>query len=191
MVAVGVATGTISSSCASNDQCEQGRYCSVGGRGRCHYCGSDVPLPQQTDPATGGTLNWAEAENNAGFNATLVAETCADPADRRGTQGDGVEWTFPREAVQSWCERCVFNDGRVDELTNIQFAQANIAAMGPFDWVALVLCSVVVALTIGGELKVIYMYPLALADYSIVVVRGLRLTLTQASCSCLPSACRT
>jgi hypothetical protein len=53
-----------------------------------------------------------------------------------------------------WCEACVLNDGRVDELTVASHAQANVAAMGPFDWVALVFATVVVALTINGELKV-------------------------------------
>jgi hypothetical protein len=42
----------------------------------------------------------------------------------------------------------------VDELTGVSLAQANVAAMGPFDWVALVFATVVVALTINGELKV-------------------------------------
>ena len=48
----------------------------------------------------------------------------------------------------------MFNDGRVDELTGNSLAQANVAAMGPFDWVALIFATVVVALTINGELKV-------------------------------------
>ena len=61
---------------------------------------------------------------------------------------------YPRASVQSWCERCVFNDGRVDELTIASLVEGNIAAMGLFDWVALVLSTVVVALSIGGELKV-------------------------------------
>jgi hypothetical protein len=42
----------------------------------------------------------------------------------------------------------------VDELTSPSLAQANVAAMGPFDWVALVFATIVVALTINGELKV-------------------------------------
>jgi hypothetical protein len=42
----------------------------------------------------------------------------------------------------------------VDELTGVSLAQANVATMGPFDWVALVFATVVVALTINGELKV-------------------------------------
>ena len=102
-------------------------------------------LPQQTDPATGGTLNWAVAPDYVGFNLTLVAEVCAAPTDRLG---------IPRASVVSWCETCVYNDGQVDELTEFSFAQANVAAMGPFDWVALVFATVVVALTINGELKV-------------------------------------
>jgi hypothetical protein len=148
MVAVGVFAGTVEPSCATSDQCAQkGTYCTVGGIDRCTYCGEDTPLPQQTDPATGGTLNRANAPDYAGFNLTLVAEVCAAPIDN------------DRSPVMStntvrWCEACVLNDGRVDELTVASHAQANVAAMGPFDWVALVFATVVVALTINGELKV-------------------------------------
>ena len=155
MVAVGVYAGTFLPACASSDQCAQkGTWCEVGRRDRCVYCGGDVPLPPQTDPATGGTLNVPHASDYAGFNLTLVAEVCAAPTDRLGLNENGLEIAFTRAAVVSWCETCVFNDGRVDELTGSSLTQANVAAMGPFDWVALVFATVVVALTINGELKV-------------------------------------
>ena len=156
MVAAGVFTGTANPACASSDQCAQkGTYCLVGGGiDRCVYCGGDVPLPRQTDPATGGTLNEAAAPDYAGFNLTLVAEVCAAPTDRLGVDGGGIEKSFTRAAVVSYCETCVFNDGKVDELRAVSLAQANVEAMGPFDWVALVFATVVVALTINGELKV-------------------------------------
>jgi len=154
MVAMAVLAGTAAPACASSDQCAQkGTWCWVGGLDRCDYCGGAVPLPQQADPATGGTLNWAAAPDYAGFNLTLVAEVCAAPTDRLGINGE-LELLFPHAAVVSWCETCVFNDGRVDELTAPGLAQANVAAMGPFDWVALVFATIVVALTINGELKV-------------------------------------
>ena len=126
----------------------------VGGNDRCGWCGGRVPLPRQTDPATGGTLNWAVAPDYVGFNLTLVAEVCAAPTDRLGIGESKNERPFPRASVVSWCETCVFNDGQVDELTLVSLAQANVAAMGPFDWVALIFATVVVALTINGELKV-------------------------------------
>eukprot|EP01047_Picozoa_sp_COSAG01_P015683 COSAG01_NODE_789_length_13572_cov_322.875158_2_plen_313_part_00 len=155
MAVMGVLWGTINPACASSDQCAQkGMYCKVGRVNRCEYCGGGAPLLRQTDPATGGTLNWAPAPDYAGFNLTLVAEVCAAPTDRLGTDGFGAEVPFPRASVFSWCETCVFNDGQVDELTGHSLAQANVAAMGPFDWVALVFATVVVALTINGELKV-------------------------------------
>jgi hypothetical protein len=151
MVAAGVVAGTGNPSCASSDQCERkGMFCGVGvgGSDRCLYCGNSVPLSPQTDPATGGTLNDARATDHVGFNTTQVAEICA-----------GANPSNPifntRAGVDSWCQTCVHAiDGRVDELTATILAQANVSAMGPFDWVALVLASVVVALQIGGELKV-------------------------------------
>eukprot|EP01043_Picozoa_sp_COSAG02_P040537 COSAG02_NODE_3290_length_6997_cov_20.105973_2_plen_302_part_00 len=158
MVAIGVVVGTILPVCASSDQCAQkGTYCRVlpaGRQDRCVYCGDVVPLPRQIDPATGGTLNWAYAPDYASFNLPLVAEVCAAPTDRLGINGFGNQISFPRASVVSYCETCVFNDGRVDDLTSMSLAQANVAAMGPFDWVALVFATVVVALTINGELKV-------------------------------------
>jgi hypothetical protein len=47
----------------------------------CHYCGypDGPPLPPQTDPTTGSTLNDAYAPDFAGYNLTAVAELCADP----------------------------------------------------------------------------------------------------------------
>ena len=66
----------------------------------------------------------------------------------------GNELAFTRAGIVSWCETCVYNDGRVDELTVTSLKQANVAAMGPFDWIALVFATVVVALAINGELKV-------------------------------------
>ena len=154
MVAMGVALGTAFPACASSDQCaEKGTWCEVGGIDRCVYCG-DAPLPPQADPATGGTLNWADAPDYAGFNLTLVAEVCAAPTDRLGMDGLGSEISFPRAGVVSYCETCVFNDGQVDELTAASLTQANVAVMGPFDWFALVFATVVVALTTNGELKV-------------------------------------
>ena len=152
MVVMGVLVGTLLPACASSDQCEQkGTYCTVDFRNRCEFCGERVPLPEQTDPASGGTLNNAMQRNYAGFNLTLVAEACAAPTDRFGRE---TWYLFPRAAVVSWCETCVFNDGQVDELTVPILGQANVAAMGSFDWVALFFATIVVALSICGELKV-------------------------------------
>jgi hypothetical protein len=91
----------------------------------------------------------------AGFNTTLAAQVCAEPTSGVGVDGAGNEFEFTLAAVKTWCEACVHAiDGQVDDLTAVRLAQANVAAMGPFDWVCLVLATVVVALTIGGELKV-------------------------------------
>eukprot|EP01052_Picozoa_sp_SAG31_P031189 SAG31_NODE_3279_length_4470_cov_48.789293_5_plen_342_part_00 len=176
MVTVGMWLGTAAPACGSNDQCGQtGTYCQVrpqamssalSATGRCQYCGVDVPLPQEVDPATGGTLNWVMAPDFAGFNNTLIVEACAAPIDRRGTAAMGNVVIFPRAAVVSWCEACVHPiDGQVDELSEARLAAANVKAMGLFDWVALVLATVVVALTIGGELKVRQSEPSEIDDH--------------------------
>ena len=150
-------SGTLYPACASSDQCSQkGTYCQVGDVGRCNHCGQRAPLPVQTDPTTGGKLNDAFAADYVGFNTTLVVDICADPTDRLGkANGLGERFVWSKATVQSWCEACVHAiDGQVDDLTVASQSQANANAKGPFDWVALILATVVVSLTIAGELKV-------------------------------------
>jgi hypothetical protein len=80
MVVHAVLIGTAWPVCGTSDQCHQvGTFCAVGQGDRCTYCGDTTPLPDQTDLATGGTLNDPEALDFAGFNHTAVAELCADP----------------------------------------------------------------------------------------------------------------
>jgi hypothetical protein len=151
-VAVGVVMGTVSPSCISSDQCAAGTFCAVGGAQRCWYCGENAPLPAQIDPATGGTLNDAYATNFASYNLTGVAEVCADPSlsvmqVSLGTHQDTADAT-------SWCEACVRNDGTVDPLTPTAHIADNVAAMGLFDWAALLFATLVAALAVVGELKV-------------------------------------
>lgn len=143
MVVVGVFTGTVLPSCARSDQCDRkGTFCSVDVGGRCWYCGSDAPLPAQADRATGGRLNEVHALDYAGFNTTLVTEVCASPVEQRVTNGVGDEVIRPDTFVQSWCDACVHAiDGHVDDLSIPILIQANVAAMGLFDWVTLVLAS--------------------------------------------------
>eukprot|EP01043_Picozoa_sp_COSAG02_P060412 COSAG02_NODE_7889_length_2803_cov_28.147189_3_plen_312_part_00 len=149
MVAVGMLVGSNARSCHTSDDCEtKGMYC-VDLVDRCVYCGEDTPLPLQTDPATGGTLNWVYATDYIGFNTSLVVEVCANPTERLGTQS-----RFTAAMVARWCETCMLNDGRVDDLTVLSHTKSITDAMGPFDWIALILSTVVVALTVGGELKV-------------------------------------
>jgi hypothetical protein len=99
MAVMGVAYGTIRPACVSSDQCHQaGMYCVVGARDRCDYCGSNNGLlPLQTDPATGGALNDAEAADFAGYNLTAVAEICADPSMYTG------DW-HTASSIVSWCK---------------------------------------------------------------------------------------
>jgi hypothetical protein len=110
MVVIAVFSG-ISPACGSSDQCPQaGMYCDVGAKDRCTFCGEDAPLPPQTDPATGGTLNNPYAPAFAGFNLTAVAELCTDPGLYKG------DWVTSRDCntassichtastIVSWCK---------------------------------------------------------------------------------------
>jgi hypothetical protein len=159
MVAIALLAGVALPSCESSDQCQQkGTYCGHGLSSRCGYCGQQTPLPLQTDPTTGGTLNNADSTipDFVGFNVTLVAEVCSNPTERVGwnAYGSGQEMPFTRAAVASWCEGCVsVIDMAVDPLTQGTLIAANVAAMGPFDWVALFFAIFVVALTVVGELR--------------------------------------
>jgi hypothetical protein len=99
MVVGGVLAGTFAPACGSNDQCHQaGMYCMVGLLDRCQYCGERSLLPAQTDPATGGTLNHAEAPDFVGFNLTALAEICADPSLYTGDLG------HTPSSIVSWCK---------------------------------------------------------------------------------------
>lgn len=168
MVAVGMAVGTYNPSCVNSDQCQQkGTFCLMRGDGsvdRCDYCGNEVPLPRQADPKTGGTLNYPRANEKgfppfSGYNATLVAEVCANPSDRQNADGE----FYPQAGVASWCETCVSAiDMAVDPITGNGHTAANVAAMGPFDWIALYLATFVVALTVVGELKDIKLVTIAI-----------------------------
>jgi hypothetical protein len=178
-VAAGLFIGTRRPSCESSDQCAQkGTWCAVGDGDRCQFCGNLVPLPLQTDRATGGTLNQPEYEDFAGFNATLVEEVCADPTDYDGRPDWATSATFPK-LVKSWCETCVSPiDIRVDPLTIDSLLAANVAAMGSFDWVALVLATFIVALTVVGELKDIELVSLAIRHAGEKLSPGMRFALT-------------
>ena len=96
-------------SCETSNQCERGRWCSVGVQasgGRCQPCGDDLPLPKQTDSARGYTYNKpAPSEADfAGYNLTLVMQTCAEPTQATvGIFGVGEVTLFSPEAVTSWC----------------------------------------------------------------------------------------
>lgn len=184
IVAVAVWLGAALPACSTSDQCREGMYCNVGQMNRCVFCGTDVPLPEQSDPATGGALNWPYSSdgvslnpNFVGYNTTLVAEVCAEPTNRLGlgglmasTRGDEA-MIMPESAVVSWCETCVRPldsnlrpqiSGTVDPLTGAHLVAANVAAMGYFDRFTLIFASAVVALEVIGELRDITICTLAI-----------------------------
>eukprot|EP01043_Picozoa_sp_COSAG02_P003038 COSAG02_NODE_72_length_41961_cov_13.243658_14_plen_209_part_00 len=102
---VGMLSGTAQPACASSDQCEAGRFCSIGNRDRCGYCGDNAPMPMQIDFRTGAAYNVIGCQGAgdkatqgigfcgpngkyndvpgvfyAGFNLTGVADMCRDPS---------------------------------------------------------------------------------------------------------------
>ena len=171
---VGVLTGTYSPSCKSVDQCEQGRYCMLGVRDRCSTCAEITPLPEQWDDQ--GVLNIGYQDSDGltptpehvRWNLTLVAEVCAAPSARTGTNTGGVLASLTKASVAAWCTRCVTGLStdtlavvHVDDSTIATVSNLNLAAIGLFDQLALLLSAFVVACTIVGELKDVYICRLA------------------------------
>jgi hypothetical protein len=158
VVATGVLHGTFEPSCSTSDQCRLGSFCEISENHRCKFCGKECPLPEQVN-ADGTTLNNYRADRFVGYNLTAVKEVCADPsavADEYAfsVNSRGTPYTERMATTISWCETCVHSvDGTVNPTTEESFIANNVAGMGPFDWVALVFASFVVALTVAGELR--------------------------------------
>ena len=174
--------GTFVPACTSNFQCYvEGTYCTGPDtpvdQNRCMYCGGEEPsdaphgiaetgggpwmIAIQTDPD--GTRWNRGVDTFAGYNMTAVKEYCTHPTEC------GI-------ACQNWCDGClrtpdprafwdaeagdqIFDRSSVDAVEVIDFVQYedlsnnNIKAMGPFDWLALLLCSMLVGLKIVSEIK--------------------------------------
>eukprot|EP01043_Picozoa_sp_COSAG02_P036645 COSAG02_NODE_2698_length_8208_cov_10.377482_3_plen_207_part_00 len=142
------------------------------------FCGVDTPLPRQVAPS-GAKLNWAIDEDFAGFNRSLVAETCAEPyLERLGLSGLGVVRSYPPGAVVSWCETCKRNDESIDPTSGPAIRSANVAAMGRYDWIALVFAAFVVAFTCVGELNDIRVCSMAIAQAGEKLSPGWRFVLS-------------
>ena len=82
--------------------------------------------------------------------------------------------TTPNVTVASWCEACVRNDGTVHV---VDVVGGNLAAMGPFDTVALAFASFIIAFTVVGELKDIELCSMAVAHAGDKLSKGWRLAL--------------
>eukprot|EP01045_Picozoa_sp_COSAG04_P010169 COSAG04_NODE_615_length_11914_cov_12.688447_10_plen_512_part_00 len=189
--AVGVFVGTMTPSCATSDQCGAlgpGRFCMDVDR--CRYCGAEVPLPLDTEgvctfegeftaaDAACTTRNNAYDPNHVGFNLTRVAEVCTMPyTGRVGVDGAGLHLDFKNTTVASWCQGCVRNDGTVESMTGDTLIDANVAAMGRMDEVALVFATFIVAFTVVGELKDIEICSMAVAHAGDRLSKGWRLAL--------------
>ena len=182
LTSFGACFGAVLVSCSDSNQCREGHagtYCSVGGRDNCDFCGRWVPLEIEF-PSTGGTMNWAEDAEFIGFNLSLVAEVCSNPAARRGTRGNGDnKIIYPATVVASWCETCVHAiDGSVDSSTQTARIVANIKAMKFVDWVALTFSTFIVACKVVGELKDIQLCVIQVRHVGAKLTRGWRLALS-------------
>ena len=69
------------------------------------------------------------------------------------------------------------NDGTVDPLTAQSLTNGNLTAMGPFDDVALIFASFIVAITVVGELKDIKLCSMAVTHADDKLPKGRRLAL--------------
>lgn len=156
MTVSAILAGTITPSCETNAHCRQGTYCSFSfriTRRRCEYCGM-THLPVYNP--------WNFSSSMDVFNETLVAEACGNPLRFARDTGPAQYFADRKTEVSAWCEACVSAiDMTADTFEPIGHMEANIAAMGPFDWVALMFATVVVALTVVGELKDIELVMLA------------------------------
>jgi hypothetical protein len=156
--AVGVAAGVINPTCLDNDGCyAKGAFCWVGGSQRCQYCGQLSLLKTQVD-AAGGILNEAYHPDFVGYNETGVAEACHNlPPEGfyiEGVNTYGAPHYYSREGVLAYCASCVSGvTGAVDGLQLRSLSEASVGAMGAYDWVALFFSSIIVSLTVVGELK--------------------------------------
>ena len=156
---VGVLIAAASPSCANSDMCKPGAYCKVVVSGRCEYCaGSYNPIPTQVDEETGIVFNYHSSKNPTVFNLSYVEEVCAKPFastvdDPREYDDDGNVINWAVEDQVSWCESCLFADGTVDTMYAGDNIEGNVEAMTIFDFITLVLASLVSGLSVCGELR--------------------------------------
>lgn len=203
---VGTLSNSCSSSdqCSRGMYCPIGTIFTLGNgeehthssAGKCAYCGALTPLQLETDGTctfepnlNGGeytvpdaactTRNLVSDPNYVGFNLAMVEQICARPyVARTGLSGNNLNATFSAVGVASWCETCVRNDGTVNPASKASVYAANQAAMGLLDVIAVIFCSCVVAFSIVGELKDIYLCQLAIDRASQNLGRGWRLALS-------------
>ena len=69
--------------------------------GRCQHCGTDVPL-EMVVTNSGQVFNWISHDDFAGFNTTLVLETCASPSVRMGLDMWGRPLEYSALSVMNW-----------------------------------------------------------------------------------------
>ena len=132
---------------------------------RCSYCGFDVPLEMECEidgvsvrshelcvKARAPTWNVREVADKGmeflGYNVTYLSAVC----HRREPVGDSVPWA--KDSLVAWCDACWHpQTDTIEDLDMATLFSANVAAMGFFDFGALIFASFVVSFTVVGELK--------------------------------------
>ena len=181
-------------SCATNDQCGTGgTFCASDKV--CRECGGGEGMPLQVDPATGLASNTGFDPGNymhrlpagatdwsGGFNTTAAFAWCAgDPVC--GYERGGADLlcrtanNSDPAAVVRWCDACL-HPTHVDATVYWEdITVSNVGAMGPFDWLTLLLCSAVTATAVVGELRDIELCLVALDRADPPLPAGWRLAL--------------
>eukprot|EP01052_Picozoa_sp_SAG31_P008927 SAG31_NODE_459_length_15396_cov_5.092502_5_plen_489_part_00 len=167
-VAVGSCVSASLPKCLSNDMCSQkGSYCKFGGghspaynaenkfSARCDWCGGwgepQWSIEMQPDHMPAWDLcrnkDWAAVKANQSYFGMN------DRDDDRGEDCMSPP-CHPDVAIAAWCDACVHPlTGEIDTLVESDLQTRNVNAMALFDWFALGLAALMVALTVSGELK--------------------------------------
>lgn len=81
----------------------------------------------------GKTYNLPNDPDFAGYNKSLVIETCSQPTDVKFTDFFGTNFEYKADSVEAWCNGCVHAETySVDELSNLMLWSGNVGMMGPY-----------------------------------------------------------
>eukprot|EP01044_Picomonas_judraskeda_P000288 COSAG03_NODE_11_length_23018_cov_29.686461_21_plen_292_part_00 len=180
--AISVILGSIVVPCESNDRCvdtRPGMFCQLDmplfeGNNRCGFCGERIPIlfPEAAANVETGTTRLGHTRVKSDYNCinalawgtetlvgpceinrTQIADLCSNPSDTMGLW-EHVIAAVPASTVESWCAACVHPTTlHVDLMVPNRYTRSSRNMMRSADWVALLLASFVIGLSIIGELR--------------------------------------